>query len=421
MKRKLIILTLCFTIIFSSINFNKSYADGGVISLPILATVSSLAVGTGIIINGSDDLYDIGRIFYDYIDRHNDLTWQTVQSVFASSVSLQANKLVSVKSEFLDIVKGFFDNTFYYDSNISYVGGLPSSRYNALDLSLFSVGSTINIPLGYSSKGVYSLSIYVSDVGEYSINLLCDGTSVVTKKLSINIYSHLIYGTFNSTTGYFNLSRAYSRDQATYERIISDFFVGRDFVGSISFPYKGGYTWDNVDSKKENGSISLPIPGNLGNLVGQNSTDFWDNVDNLVGVGDISIPSVKNPSISLDGTVSFPNTNVDTNNPSVPDIDAPNIDGILPAFPSFGDSLDFSPMHLTNVTEKFPFSLPWDIGRLIQKFDVEPVAPVFEVPIISETITLDLTEFSELASIIRFFVLIGFILSLIFISTKLMA
>ena len=112
MKKKFIIFTLCFTLIFSSLNYKKSYADGGVISLPILATVSSLAVGAGIVINGNDDLYDLGRIFYNYIDKHNDLTWATVQAVFSSSVSLQPNKLISVDSNFLSIVKDFFDNTF---------------------------------------------------------------------------------------------------------------------------------------------------------------------------------------------------------------------------------------------------------------------------------------------------------------------
>ena len=66
MKRKFLVLTLCLTIIFSSINYKKSYADGGVISLPILATFGSLAVASGIIIKNNDDLYDLGRIFYDY-------------------------------------------------------------------------------------------------------------------------------------------------------------------------------------------------------------------------------------------------------------------------------------------------------------------------------------------------------------------
>ena len=131
MKKKFLILTLCFTLIFSSLSYKKSYADGGVISLPILATVSALAVGTGIVINNSDDLYDVGKLFFDYVDRHNDLTWSTVQSLFLSSVSALPNNLVSVDSKFLDIVKDFFDNTFLnfstsdFDSVYSYVESLP--------------------------------------------------------------------------------------------------------------------------------------------------------------------------------------------------------------------------------------------------------------------------------------------------------
>lgn len=89
-------------------------------------------------------------------------------------------------------------------------------------------------------------------------------------------------------------------------------------------------------------------------------------------------------------------------------------------FPSFGDSINFEPLYATGITEKFPFSLPWDIQRIIGVFNVKAVAPKFEVPLLSEKIELDLTKFDELASIVRFFVLIGFIVCLIFISTRLM-
>ena len=91
----------------------------------------------------------------------------------------------------------------------------------------------------------------------------------------------------------------------------------------------------------------------------------------------------------------------------------------FPSFPNMGDKLDFSPLYVTNINDKFPFSLPWDFKRIIDVFDVEPVAPSFEVPLVTETIEIDFSYFEEWALIIRFFILIIFTSTLIFISTKL--
>ena len=84
-----------------------------------------------------------------------------------------------------------------------------------------------------------------------------------------------------------------------------------------------------------------------------------------------------------------------------------------------GDKLDFSPLYVTNIKDKFPFSLPWDFKRVIDIFDVEPIAPRFEVPLVTETIEIDFSYFEEWATIIRFFITIIFTSTLIFISTKL--
>lgn len=429
MKRKFLILTLCFTIIFSSINFKRSYADGGVISLPILATVCGLAVGSNIIINNNDDLYDLGNMFYDYVKNHNELTWDTVQLAFTSSVSVLPNKLISVKSGFLDIVNDFFDTfTGSKEGTLQSFYSIELDKYYTLPSAYFTTSKYNNILFcnspGYflSSSNIkteFNKIIFEINKTDFTVRFYNGDTLVNSSSTLVNSGNPSSYKlSFLNNKYQFTLMNVYGN-----VRTSPTFYIYNDVIGS--FPYSGGYNWDNVGNRvngsEGNKEVSLPIPGDLSSLVGQTSDNFWTNTDNLVGNSDITVPNVNNPSISLDGTISFPNTNIDTDNPSIPDINNPSVDGIFPAFPSFGDSLDFSPMYLTNVTEKFPFSLPWDIGRLIQKFDVEPVAPVFEVPIVSETITLDLTEFSELASIVRFFVLIGFILALIFISTKLMA
>ena len=92
------------------------------ISAPMLATIATLAVASGITLSSDDDIYDMGRLFYDYVQNNNELTWNTVVSAFESSVALnQLTKQVTVGKEFGDIVKGFFDKTFgYVDENSPY-------------------------------------------------------------------------------------------------------------------------------------------------------------------------------------------------------------------------------------------------------------------------------------------------------------
>lgn len=415
MKRKFLILTLCFTIIFSSINYKKSYADGGIISLPVLAIVSTLAVGTGIALNNIDDIYDIGRIFYDYVQSNNKITWDVVKTTFESAKVV--NGMISVDRNILDICKDFFNSFFdFKGESVSSVGtfcGIPIlkgvdyknfNKYSHLAMSLYDGTKIGNIDTArINSEGFMELgtsfvqSLPLSDVGGYKIFI--DGKSVYSKIYYFykNNGSWQFYG-----SGTFNL--LYSGVKGSY----------------VNIPYNGTYDWGSNVNDNVN-DLPLPIPGNLGDLIGKSPSDIWSGSydSGLVGNGNLSIPGVDNPSIGIGGVTSFPNVSVENPPTDIPDVENPPV-GVIPPFPSFGDSLDFSPMYLTNINEKFPFSLPWDIGRLIEKFDVEPKAPIFKVPIVTSDIELDLTIFDEWANIVRFFILIGFALSLILISTKLL-
>lgn len=440
MKRKFLILTLCFTLIFTSISYKKTYADGGIISLPVLAVVSTLAVGTGIVLNNIDDVYDIGRIFYDYVQRHNEITWDVIEATFATAIVVKDKILLN--NNILDICKDFFDDTFKdrivdvqfpfkcsvpfissYDDILPYV----SKHYDI-------TADTIKACSDFSLNGLkfvykkftndyYYYDMYIGDKIlanlSFYTNILRDYSLLTLIAAPINEKNNTFYLGFN---GYNPSKNQKTLISYAYYSTLSQLMTALGGFGTL--PYQGGYDWDsNVEDKKTGtGDLPLPIPGNLGDLVGKNPSDVWDNnyEGGLVGSGDLSIPNISNPSISIDGSVSFPNTGVENPPVDIPGVENPPIGGIIPSFPSFGDSLDFSPMYLTNINEKFPFSLPWDIGRLINKFDIEPKAPVFKVPIVTSEIELDLTIFDEWANIARFFVLIGFALSLILISTKLL-
>ena len=74
--------------------------------------------------------------------------------------------------------------------------------------------------------------------------------------------------------------------------------------------------------------------------------------------------------------------------------------------------------------EKFPFCLPWDLYNLFAGFNTSAEAPKFVIPFkierfgIDESITIDLSEFTEQVKIVRFFIGAGFVLALILISRK---
>ena len=307
MKRKLLIFTLCFTLIFSSFNYKKSYADGGVITLPMIATVSALAVGSGIVISNNENLYDLGKLFYNWIDKQNSLTIQSVSALFSASSSLVGNK-VSIDSKFLDVVKRFFDDTF----NDKYV---PNFDY----YNIYGQGKVVahSDPAG----ALYTKNFINDFIVDYSVRII--GSTVEVR--------HSIYHTFDSSVmlriGSSNLSLSHpymkgvsvgsefdvycNGSQIGLKTPSGSFIIGYDLdtlnqdiirkfgISLPSFPYHGGYTWDDVENRKENDKIVLPVPGDLGSLVGQNKDAFWGNTDNLVGNGQISIPGVEAPSIGF--------------------------------------------------------------------------------------------------------------------------
>ena len=78
-----------------------------------------------------------------------------------------------------------------------------------------------------------------------------------------------------------------------------------------------------------------------------------------------------------------------------------------------------------NLSGLFPFCLPFDLISLLDALDAEPVAPCFEIPFvvdaldISMKVELDLSFLDEVAELIRIFETIGFIITLIMVTHKL--
>lgn len=81
-------------------------------------------------------------------------------------------------------------------------------------------------------------------------------------------------------------------------------------------------------------------------------------------------------------------------------------------------NLDFSPLYDINITEKFPFSLPWDVKRMVEMFKAEREAPVWELPIKEEKIIIDFNNFNDIARIARIMNLLIYVIGLVIITRR---
>ena len=76
------------------------------------------------------------------------------------------------------------------------------------------------------------------------------------------------------------------------------------------------------------------------------------------------------------------------------------------------------------ITDKFPFSLPFDVYHVFNLFSAEPVAPQFTIPLQMEGVfdlsfDVDLSEYEWIANIVRWLLYAVFIVGLIIATNKL--
>lgn len=82
-------------------------------------------------------------------------------------------------------------------------------------------------------------------------------------------------------------------------------------------------------------------------------------------------------------------------------------DVVLDALDSFGGGIGNIASALVDaLSQVFPLCILWDFVKIVELFEAEPVPPVFEVPIkfgwLDETITIDLTEYEDIFTMLRF-------------------
>ncbi len=135
------------------------------------------------------------------------------------------------------------------------------------------------------------------------------------------------------------------------------------------------------------------------------------------GVDDIDIVIDPGAVKADDGTTTY--------NPSISVNDTPLYDIDVTGYLDLDDTLDRFQLP-SSISTKFPFSLPFDIYNLFNVFSAEPVTPQFTVPLDMTSvggevynIDIDLSDFDDVANIVRWLLYGLFLIGLIILTNKL--
>lgn len=336
MKKKIISVFLaCFLFISTCCNSyadskNSRLVDGGMISLPVLATLSTVAVGCGLVFTQKENLYNLGYRFYNYCkDNSIDIDSLNGMAVFSPG------NIVKVSSEFVKAIKNFL--TDYKKSSpgdLSQVSNIVNSSSVTFKVPsgdyLQANGGQIKYPLGiYSNKIARSTSGVPSSNTPGEIYLVITYFTSTRAFVGLHAYNGSTpivavdyFGDYGTTMTLKHLSSV-SYPGVKYLEI---FGSSADFVAydsgsftNIGIGSTNSLDWGNVQDKVDelDGSISIGVPNNLGSLVGE-GVDIFNPTYDLSTDGTVSLPYVDNPSISVDTSITYPVDDTITGEDSIP-------------------------------------------------------------------------------------------------------
>lgn len=231
----------------------------------------------------------------------------------------------------------------------------------------------------------------------------------------------------SASEGFFSVGVTFEKDGKVYG--LKD-FLGKDEGTGFRDPSKSAASVPTLDT----GGADI-YPDGFGQSVGS----FMEAVDNAAASPstDLGSPPLKelndaavnlftppspvdpgNPDVPVDP--DNPDVPVDPDNPDVPvDPDNPS-NPDTPSDPSLSDPDKWKvPLEFKN---KFPFSIPWDLAACVRILQSNAVEPVWEIPFvvktdsidINESVVIDLTkpEFGILLAVVRGFMLLSYVMLL---------
>lgn len=376
-------------------------AVGGAIiaTAPYVAAFATVCIGLGVLYQNREEIQASLVSVYNYAKSQG----KNLLDYFSTS----SDGKVVVDSEALSLISSSLKEYKLSSDSINTVGHIGTFSFEQGSV-LSPTGFNVDFPLTGSDNIV--LKIVGSSIAEsYNfpmLSLVIDGKDIFYMNDVFQAKPIWIGFVFDSS-GW----KLYSSwDSESNLRDIMSNPYGASFSGSVCADFS-----INLQQKwKASGSIS--VDRLLGNSIGS--------IEDVA-----SVPTFKNPSISLDKDVSISvptdvtwDTVIDKTYESTLDMTNTDISDSKPISPDFSlpgsVSLDFSPLQIA-VSDRFPFCIPFDFVNAFKMFQSESSIPKFNVEFPSQymigggSFEIDFSNFTGIASILRYFILLIFVTGLI--------
>lgn len=341
MKKSIISICLCFTIILSSINFSfaehREFTEkelnnistrifpGLVVAPEVLAAIGTVAVASGVIVSSVDDILNIANYVYSSYEGQK----EDIEKIFFACSSIASNKVVSIGKEFIDICKNAFDSyksseELIGSSIVNIYGGYPV--YNGWTYGYNSV-SEFNALKGVKATYDELVNGKTFHMGEYEI-VLKDYTILIN-----GTASGMVPNWGKRKDGIFCLRQFSNKLSITWQELDGSRVLAGSILNltselsNVKLPSFESYNPGNISTDEK---LPVYIPGNVSDLIGQGSSDVIYNpgVSNppyeLPNGGIVSFPNVSVPGITVGDNVSIPG--VENPPVDVPDVENPPVD-----------------------------------------------------------------------------------------------
>jgi len=428
-NKVIIIMIFMLTLIIPMLQPKKVQASGVALTQAGISLIEIIlgAVGGQYMVNKAvefpyGDLDAMYQEFYNDMSAQQQLAFVTALTTYETTKKITYTMIADLQLAYLSY-KGLEFLKEQYNVSTPF----SASDYNLIDSSYQSSMTTYNSTQSTNLKYV-SWGDYLFVVGGISPN---NNGKVKTLEAVSNAYKVTASGypfgigfqlTSNPISGDWRvLAKCTKRDSGvvasgTYYRVTTSVtsFTGQvvnitrpdawEFPGTLTPAYDPAIGTADVP-----GEVSIPvdtvqtipaypIPANPADKVAVN----------------IPVPVAGTPAIAIPVATTIPVAG--TLDPTVPGTGIGTLDPSLPD----GVALDFSPLTMSGLTEKFPFCIPFDMLGVFNIFaSTNRTAPVFNLPFVYDIdLNFDLSIFNTLAAVGRFFMYLLFIYGLMILTKQ---
>lgn len=383
-------------------------AAGAIVAAgPYIAAFAVISIGAGIVYKNREEIQAGLVNAYNYAKTQG----KNLMDYFSTDV----NGNVSVKSEGVNLIKSSVKNYLADPSIVSgLVGEYTVPAYNGSPGIL-----NISFPLTSNDSDLLILNIkgqHLSSTRTPGTTIKLDGKELLfNSNIFDGIYTDGIYIALEySASGwkFWSSTDSFSSLKNIMSKTVNGQRYGNSICADLTISNK------TIGTDSANVSVSRLLGDSLGNT---------DSVDADVTFRNPALESEKDISVSIPTDLTWDKVIDKTwdktleaeSEKTIPDegTGEGTKDDIFN--PTIRKQLDFSPLYLSFAT-KFPFSIPFDLARIIGDFKANKQEPIFYIDMsgfdstdsTSAGFEIDFTKFTTLFDIVRTFILVSFIVFL---------